>query len=103
MFLYVSALQPSPPILQSFLDSCRKEGSYGQLAAVVKRAREWGLRLEKIFYQRALVLLRPWGQDQAAISDIYKAIRAIDTGCSSFSPFSVSQPKSSVNASVTDV
>jgi hypothetical protein len=81
---------PSSPVLQSFLDSCSKEGSYGQLAAVVKRAREWGLRLEKIFYQRALVLLRPWGQDQAAISDIYKAIRAIDTGCSSFFPFSKS-------------
>jgi hypothetical protein len=94
---------PSSPVLQSFLDSCSKEGSYGQLAAVVKRAREWGLRLEKIFYQRALVLLRPWGQDQAAISDIYKAIRAIDTGCSSFFPFSVSQPKSAVNTSVTYV
>ena len=46
---------------------------------MVKRARQCGLHLEKIFYQRALVLLRPWGNDQVAISTIYKALRTIDT------------------------
>ena len=46
---------------------------------MVKKARESGVRLEKIFYQRALGLLRTWGQDQTAISNVYKALRTIDT------------------------
>lgn len=71
--------QPSLAILQSFVNSCNKEKTYSRLAAVVKRAKEGGLRLEKTFYQRALVLLRQWGQDQMAITNIYKALRKIDT------------------------
>ena len=71
--------QPSLPILQSFVDSCSKEKAYSRLATVVRRAKDCGLHLEKTFYQRALVLLRPWGQDQVAISIIYKSLRTIDT------------------------
>ena len=84
--------QPSLPILQAFLDSCSREKAYGRLAGVVKRARGCDLRLEKLFYQRALVLLRPWGQDQAAISTIYKSLRTIDTESPSL-PLPVSEPK----------
>lgn len=71
--------QPSLTILQSFVNSCNQEKIYSWLAVTVKRARESGLCLEKVFYQRALVLLRQWGQDQSAISTIYKALRTIDT------------------------
>ena len=72
-------LQPSLTILQSFVNSCNQEKTFSRLAVTVKRARESGLCLEKMFYQRALVLLRQWGQDQSAISTIYKALRTIDT------------------------
>lgn len=71
--------QPSLSILQSFVDACNKEKAYTKLAAVVKKAKDCRLQLEKTFYQRALVLLRPWGQDQVAISTIYKSLRTIDT------------------------
>ena len=71
--------QPSLPILQSFVSSCNKEKTYTRLASVVKKAKVCGLHLEKTFYQRALVFLRSWGQDQSAISTIYKSLRTIDT------------------------
>lgn len=70
--------QPSLSILQSFMNSCHRDKAYSRLSAVVKKAKESGLQLEKIFYQRALVELRQWGQDQDAITAIYKALRKID-------------------------
>lgn len=77
--LLCPSLQPSLSILQSFVDACNKEKTYSKLAAVVKKAKDCRLQLEKTFYQRALVLLRQWGQDQVAISTIYKSLRTIDT------------------------
>jgi hypothetical protein len=78
---------PSLTILQSFVNSCNQEKTYSRLAVIVKKARESGLCLEKTFYQRALVILRQWGQDQSAISTIYKALRTIDTVSPGISAF----------------
>ena len=77
-FFFSFLPQPSLSILQSFMNSCHKDRAYSRLSAVVKKAKESGLQLEKIFYQRALVELRQWGQDQDAITAIYKALRKID-------------------------
>ena len=74
-----SACQPPLSVMQSLVNVCSKEKAYYRLAGVVKRAKECGVQLEKTFYQRVLMLLRHWGQDQAAISTIYKALRTIDT------------------------
>ena len=44
---------------------------------MVKKSRANGVTLDRDFYQKALVELRHWGQDQEAISAVYKALRKV--------------------------
>ncbi len=44
----------------------------------MKKAKECGVLLDREFYHEALVQLRVWGQDQDALSAVYKAMRKLD-------------------------
>ena len=48
------------------------------VASVVRLSREGGLLLGREFCARSLVVLRQWGQDPQAISDVYWALRQCD-------------------------
>ena len=71
--------QPSSTILQSLLSLHSKDKAYSKLAEVVKKAQVHGVKLDKDFYQKSLVELRHWGQDQEAISAVYKALRKVQS------------------------
>lgn len=51
---------------------------YSKIAMTVKKAKECGILLDQEFYQEALVQLRQWGQDQDALSAVYKAMRKLE-------------------------
>ncbi len=44
----------------------------------VKKSKECAILLDREFYQDALVQLRLWGQDQDALSIVYKALRKVE-------------------------
>ena len=74
----VSTLQPSADVLQAFINLHTREKLYSPIADVVKLAHTCGVCLDQEFYQRGLVELRRWGQDQEAISVVYKALRSVE-------------------------
>lgn len=73
-------IQPSSSILQSLLNLHKKKKAYFKISETVRLAHNHRVQLDREFYQRALVELRQWGQDQDAISFVYKALRKGDEG-----------------------
>ena len=48
------------------------------IAMTVKKAKENSIFLDREFYQQALIKLRLWGQDQDALSAVYRALRKVE-------------------------